>query len=191
MGRNTCLSPTIAVVVTGMALILLVFGLSCKSPAATTTPPVTTTPPATTTPPVATTPTATTPLVTTTPPTTTTPPMTTTPSEIRKVFIAAITSFFQHFADHVIVGVNLDVSSINSEPMNGAMVTIQITWPDSTTETKDVTTNENGYATVDFTIFEFGTYIFTVLGIAGDNMEYAPENNVDSSVEMLVQEPDS
>ena len=89
------------------------------------------------------------------------------------------------------VGINLDVFGINSEPMTGATVTVQITWSDGTTETKDVTTNENGHATVGFTVFEFGTYIFTVLGIVGDNMEYAPENNVDSSVEMLVQEPDS
>jgi hypothetical protein len=119
------------------------------------------------------------------------PPVTTTPSGIRKVFVSGIAGFFQHFADYVIVGINLDVFGNDSETATGATVTVQMTRPDGITETKDVATNENGHATVDFTVSVFETYAFTVLDITGDNMEYAPENNVESLVEILVSEPDS
>ena len=132
--------------------------------------------------------------VTTPPPTTTTTPpptttVTTTPFEIRKVFVSGIDSFSQHFMDRNIVGINLDIVGNDTAPMTGTTVTVQMTRPDGITEISEVTTYESGHATVEFTIFDFGTYTITVLDITGENMEYAPENNVESSVTVEVEPP--
>lgn len=61
-----------------------------------------------------------------------------------------------------------------------------MTRPDGTTATQEVITDENGEASVDFTIYVYGTYTITFLDITGENMEYTPENNVASSVEVVV-----
>jgi hypothetical protein len=106
--------------------------------------------------------------------------------KIWAVFVWAIESFFQHFAGYSTVGINLYIFGNDPEPVPGATVTVQMTRPDGTTEIKEVTTDENGHATIDFTIFVFGTYTITVLDITGENMEYTPENNVESSVTVEV-----
>lgn len=124
-----------------------------------------------------------------TPTPTTTTPVTTTPFEIRKVFVAAIASFSQHFMDRNIVGINLDISGNDPAPITGTTVTVQMTRPDGITEINEVTTYESGNATVEFTIFDFGTYTITVLDITGDNIEYTPENNIVSSITVEVEPP--
>ncbi len=61
-----------------------------------------------------------------------------------------------------------------------------MTRPDGSTATQEVITDANGEAKVNFTIYEYGTYTITILDITGENMEYTPENNVASSVEVVV-----
>jgi len=72
------------------------------------------------------------------------------------------------------------------QPLPGAEVSLEMTGPSPGTTI--VTTDENGEFDAEFTIFQFGTYTVNVTGITGENVEYAPENDVISSTTVIVQQ---
>jgi hypothetical protein len=104
---------------------------------------------------------------------------------IRDVYIGGIEGFFQ--LSSTVVGAYIDVYSSDSQPMPGATVTVQMTRPDGSTEIKKVITDEYGQSRVSFDINTYGPYTITVLDITGEFMEYTPENNVASEVEVRVR----
>lgn len=102
------------------------------------------------------------------------------------VYLLGFQGFYQHFSGYSMVLADVTVAGDDPVPMENASVTLQITRPDGSTETQTTTTGSDGKGRVEFTIYVYGTYTVEVLGIEGENMEYAPDMNAIDSLEVDV-----
>jgi hypothetical protein len=80
------------------------------------------------------------------------------------------------------IDVEVWVWDADGNDISGATVTLEMTAPDGSKTRMTVTTVEHGYANAVFTIHDHETYRVEVIDITGDGMEYTPEDNVMSAV---------
>ena len=69
-------------------------------------------------------------------------------------------------------------------PMEGASVTLKMTGPDIDDEIKSEITDMNGEVTVEFKAPHGGVYHFEVIDISGKDMEYHPDKNLTSAIDI-------
>lgn len=103
-----------------------------------------------------------------------------------QVYLLGFQGGYQHFSGYSMVLSDVTVAGDDPIPMQNAAVTLQMTRPDGSTETQTTTTGPDGKGSVEFTIYVYGTYTVEILGIEGENMEYAPDRNVIDSLEIEV-----
>jgi hypothetical protein len=76
------------------------------------------------------------------------------------------------------IHVEVEVRDSDGNEIDGATVTLEMTAPDGSKVTMEVTTDHFGIADAIFPISSHGTYEVEVIDITGDGMEYAIEDNL-------------
>jgi hypothetical protein len=101
-----------------------------------------------------------------------------------EVFVRSLDAGYEHFSGYSKIWVSVGVLHDSYDKMpDDALVSVQLTRPDDTTETGSAwiwrdgdTDTESAY--MEFTIYEYGTYTISVTDIFGYYMDYAPARNL-------------
>jgi hypothetical protein len=102
------------------------------------------------------------------------------------VFLRLMSGWYQHMSGYSTVHVDFVIYGDDPVPVEGANVTMQMTYPNGSVETLTAETGPDGSGSLAFNINVYGDYLVEVVTIEGENMVYAPEMNVTDSVEVVV-----
>ncbi len=122
---------------------------------------------------------------------------TATPTEMssspEKQFLTWIGRFFggwKHLVGESLVQWVTKVYGGDPEPVPNAQVTVRLDGPDGS-ETMTATTDEDGMAFGEFTIYSYGSYTLTIENIDAVDFAYTPELNAYNSISVEVVEGDN
>ena len=114
----------------------------------------------------------------------------TSPPSPEKQILTFVGQFFggwKHLEEESLLQWAIKVYGGDPEPIANAEVTVRLDNPDTGSERMTVTTDADGMATGEFTIYSYGTYTLTIEEISGANLEYTPEINAYNSISVNVE----
>jgi hypothetical protein len=101
------------------------------------------------------------------------------------VFVLAMEGSYVHYSGYSMVLVDASVYGDDPAPMANANIDLTMKGPGGS-ETQTVTTDEDGTAHAEFTIYTYGNYEVSVDNIEGEYMVYDPSLNAMNSVKVSV-----
>jgi len=101
--------------------------------------------------------------------------------DLVQMYVAGITPFYRPRGGRYLVGARITIQDVNSAPVSGAAVTINIIPPGGNQLTFTNTTDTSGRVLFRSLVRSTGTYTFTVTGVTKYGWLYDPSLNVETS----------
>jgi len=106
--------------------------------------------------------------------------------DLVRLYVADISPTYRPRGGRYLVGARITIRDINSAPVSGAAVTVNITPPSGNERTFTNTTNTSGRVIFRSLVRDTGTYTFTVTNVTNYGWLYDPSLNVETSDSIII-----